>query len=117
MSYRKILEVPFSERERKTKLVPWVEDKIKKLECDLAKNFRDRKIPTLGGKSLADWLYDNCRHPLSHAATNAQVRDPSDYNDIEDVRWANTVMSELAKKIITEVLLVDYSKNGGRNWD
>lgn len=106
MCYRKILETPFEKNELAKKLVPWIDEKINNLECDVARAFRDRQFTALDGKSLADWLYESCRHPLSHATRDLEVRDASDYNDREDIKWANTVMKELACKIITEILEV-----------
>lgn len=106
MCYRKILETPFAKKDLTKQLVPWIEDRINSLESDLAKNFRDRKIEVLKGKSVADWLHENCRHPLSHATKDFQVIDASDYNDREDIKWANTVMEELACKAITGLLNV-----------
>ena len=104
MCYRKVLETPFSKDELPKKLVPWIDEKISNLESNVARAFRDRHFRTLDDKSLADWLYESCRHPLSHAAKDLKVIDASDYNDREDIKWANTVMKELACKTITEIL-------------
>jgi hypothetical protein len=106
MCYRKILETPFAQKEMPKKLVPWIDKKINNLECSVAKAFRDRQLRLLDQKPLSEWLKDNCRDPLFHAAKNLQVRDPSNYDDREDIKWANTVMKELACKLITEILKV-----------
>jgi len=75
----------------------------------LAKNLRDRRIKELSNKPLADWLYKDGRQALSHATIGQFIRDPNNYDDWDQIKWANTVMEELAKQCIIDKLKVPKS--------
>ncbi|WP_044557260.1 methylamine utilization protein MauJ [Halobacteriovorax marinus] len=108
LCFYKILEVPFEKSKHKDK-VEWIKECITTLESELACSFRDRKVHYLGGKSLDEWLYIDGRHGVAHAHLNHPVRDPNNYQDWEDIKWANTVLEELAKKTIVQKLSVQES--------
>lgn len=100
LCYAKILEIPF---EKGTLKGAWIEEQIPKLEDSLATSFRDRKIAALHDKTLADWLQKDGRHAIAHS-NHGIVRDPNNYDDWDDIKWGNTVMEELAIKLMVEVL-------------
>lgn len=110
LCYAKILEIPFKDGKRKG---VWIDQELQKLKSPLAISMRDRRIHMLGGKPLGMWLKEEGRDALSHA--NIQkgkvVRDPNSYQDWDDIKWGNTVMRELAEKVIIEELGVASKSN------
>lgn len=111
LCYDKILQIPFAEGLSKK---AWVEEQIPKLKGEFSITVRDRSIGMLEGKTLADWLYKDGRQALAHAHEGKFVRNPNNYKDWDDIKWANTVMEELASKVITEKLGVE---GRGCEWD
>ncbi len=101
LCFDKILQVPFSKGSFKGQ---WLEAQLPFLTDDLAKNLRDRKIKELSNKTLADWLYKDGRQALAHATLGQFIRDPNNYDDWDQIKWANTVMEDLAKKCIIDKL-------------
>ncbi len=101
LCFDKILQVPFQDGKLKGE---WLQAQLSFLDDELAKNFRDRRIKELSDKTLADWLYEDCRHALAHARLGQFIRDPNNYDDWDQIKWANTVMEELAKKCIINKL-------------
>lgn len=105
LCYAKILEIPFKDGTEKG---IWIDESIQHLESNLAVSMRDRRIDVLGGKTLGLWLQKDGRNALSHAKIQSGklVRDPNSYRDWNDIKWGNTVMRELAEKVIVEELSV-----------
>jgi len=105
MCYAKILEIPFGNGNAKG---VWIDEAIDGLHGDLAVTVRDRKIAMLGVKSLGKWLHEDGRNAISHAKirTGEFVRDPNSFKDWDEIKWGNTVMRELAEKILVEELQV-----------
>lgn len=110
LCYARILEIPFKVGRAKG---AWIDQEIQNLKSDLAVLMRDRRVHMLGEKSLGMWLTENGRHALSHANIQSRqlVRDPNNFQDWDDIKWGNTVMSELAEKAIVDQLGVP-KKNG-----
>ncbi|MBW7910716.1 MAG: hypothetical protein H3C49_05510 [Alphaproteobacteria bacterium] len=105
LCFSKILETPFKKKEAPLK-VNWIKQQILNLEDSIGTHFRDRKMATLKDKTLEDWLYEDGRHAIAHANEGRLVRDPNNYDDWQDIVWANTIMEELARKTITQLLNV-----------
>jgi hypothetical protein len=107
MCYSKILEIPFKNGKEKG---TWIDNAINGLRDDLAISVRDLRISMLGGKSLGEWLLKNGRNALSHANVRSGdiVRDPNNSKDWDEIKWGNTVMRELAEKIILEELHIPF---------
>lgn len=101
LCFDKILQVPFTNGKLKGQ---WLEAQLPFLTDDLAKNFRDRRIKELSNEPLADWLYKDGRQALAHATLGQFIRDPNNYDDWDQIKWANTVMEDLAKKCIIDKL-------------
>jgi hypothetical protein len=103
MCYAKILEIPFKDGNSKG---DWIEQEIPNLKGELATSVRDRRAHILGGETLGMWLKKEGRDALSHAniQNGKTVRDPNSYYDWDEIKWGNTVMCELAKKVIIEKL-------------
>jgi hypothetical protein len=101
LCFDKILQTPFSSAKFKGE---WIVAQIPSLADELAKNFRDRRIKELSNKTLADWLYEDGRHALVHATLGRFIRNPNNYDDWDQIKWANTVMEDLARKCITDKL-------------
>ncbi len=99
--FDKILQVPFSNGKLKGQ---WLKAQLPLLTDDLAKNLRDRRIKELSNKTLEDWLYQDGRHALVHATLGRFIRDPNNYDDWDQIKWANTVMEDLAKQCIIDKL-------------
>lgn len=108
MCFAKILEIPFTENQHKAKK-EWVEVHLNKLKSKTASTFRDRKMGVLGNKSLADWLYKYGRHAIAHARHGGIIRDPNNYDDWDEIKWANEIMQELAEDLIVQELKVPAS--------
>jgi len=108
LCFDKILQIPFKQKQAKLK-AQWIESQLLQLKDESAINFRDiqfKRIKNLENKSLASWLYKDGRQALAHAYSDEFVRDPSSYDDWDEVKWANTVMQDLAKKCIIDKLRV-----------
>lgn len=103
--FAKILEIPFIKNQHNVKKT-WVEDNLKKLNNKMAASYRDRKIMSLGNRSLADWLHEDGRHAIVHARRGQIVRDPNNYDDWDGIKWANVIMQELAERLIIQKLMV-----------
>lgn len=103
LCYAKILEIPFKDGKSKG---AWVDREILNLKGPMAILMRDRKVDMLGEKSLGMWLKEDGRDALSHANIYGRqlVRNPNNFQDWDDIKWGNTVMSELATKVITDQL-------------
>lgn len=110
LCYAKILEIPFANGRQKG---TWVDQEVQNLKSPLALLMRDRRVHILGGKPLGTWLKEDGRDALSHANVQSGkvVKDPNSYQDWDDIKWGNTVMHELAKKVIIEKLGVATSGN------
>lgn len=103
--YAKILEMPFKNGKEKSN---WIDKAINDLRDDLALTVRDRKIAMLDGKSLEKWLREDGRNALALAKLRGgkTVRDPNSFKDWDEIKWGNTVMRELAEKVIVEELQI-----------
>ncbi len=101
LCFDKILQLPFTDGKLKGQ---WLEAQLPFLTNDLAKNFRDRRIKELSNKTLADWLYEDGRQALAHATLGQFIRDPNNYDDWDQIKWANTIMEDLARKCIIDKL-------------
>jgi hypothetical protein len=103
--YAKILEMPFKNGKAKS---TWIDKAINGLRDNLALTVRDRKIAMLDGKSLEKWLREDGRNALAHAKLRGgkTVRDPNSFKDWDEIKWGNTVMRELAEKVIVEELQI-----------
>ncbi len=101
--FAKILEIPFTKDEGESK-VQWVEDQLNNLTGKLAVSFRDRKINNLCGRNLAKWLHENGRNAIAHARLEEITRDPNNYDDWDEIKWANEIMEELAEQLIIKKL-------------
>ena len=102
LCFRKILEIP-RKGDKHFDKGKWIEAQLKELKSETAKRastFLDTKI---GDMSLADWLYKKGRHAIAHGDRNI-VRDPNDYDDWDEIRWANEIMQELAETLIITLL-------------
>ncbi len=110
LCYAKILEIPFKDGKTKG---DWIDQAVPKLRTSLAKSMRDRRIHMLGEKPLGRWLKEEGRDALSHAniQSGRVVRDPNSFKDWDDIKWGNTVMHELAEKVIIEELGVQGKGN------
>ncbi len=110
LCYAKILEIPFKDGRKKG---AWIDKEVQNLKNPLAVSMRDRRIQMLGGTPLGLWLKEEGRDALSHAniKSGQVVRDPNSYQDWEDIKWGNTVMHELAEKVIIEELGVARKDN------
>jgi hypothetical protein len=100
----KILQIPFKKEEQRTHKVPWIEKQLTQLTDQLAVNFRNRKIKTLGNRTLSNWLYQDGRNAIAHAAFGEFIRDPNNYDDWDEIKWANTILKDLARKCIIDQL-------------
>jgi hypothetical protein len=101
--FYKILEIPFKKNKGKEK-ISWIREQLNYLPGNLAITFRDRKINSLSGMTLEDWLYHACRHAIAHAHKEEIVRDPNNYDDWDEIKWANTLMEDLARSVIIQKL-------------
>lgn len=101
LCFAKILEIPF--RDGKDKGI-WIDQAICELRDELALTVKDRDVVMLKGKTLGMWLKQDGRDALSHANIigGATVRDPNSYRDWDEIKWANTVMRELAERVMMD---------------
>ena len=104
LCFDKILQIPFTKQQQKTHKVPWIKSQLSQLTDKLAVNFSNKIMKNLNNKSLADWLYKDGRHPIAHANLGKFIRDPNNYDHWNEIKWANTVMQDLAKKCIVDKL-------------
>ena len=105
MCFAKILEIPFKKDQQIIKK-EWIEGQLSKLKSRTASTFRDQKIRVLGDKSLVAWLYKYGRHAIAHAGYGEIIRDPNNYDDWDEIKWANEIMQELAEALIIQKLRV-----------
>lgn len=105
MCFAKIVEIPFKKDQQITKK-EWVEGQLSGLKSKTASTFRDRKMKSLADVSLLDWLYKYGRHAIAHARYGEIIRDPNNYDDWDEIKWANEIMQELAEAIIIQKLRV-----------
>ena len=63
-------------------------------------------MASLGDRSIADWLHKDGRHAIAHARLGEIIRDPNNYNDWDEIKWANEIMQELAEMLIIQKLEV-----------
>jgi len=100
LCFSKIIEIPFKKNDRS--ISEWVEKQIASLKTDLAKTYLKRKLKVLNGQPLGRWLIENGRHAIAHAHEGSFIRDPNDYQDWDEIRWANTLMQELAVETMVQ---------------
>lgn len=102
--FDKILQIPFTGKGKGS----WMKLQMLNLTDKLAITFRDRKLKEISNKPLDEWLYEDGRHGLVHATVSEErfIRDPNNFDDWEQIKWANCVMEDLAKKIIVNELNV-----------
>ena len=105
MCFAKILEIPFKKDQQNIKR-KWVEEQLNKLKNKTASMFRDRKAESLRDRTFSDWLYKDGRHAIVHASYGAIIRDPNNYDDWDEIKWANEIMQELAEALIIQKLRV-----------
>lgn len=112
LCFDKILQIPFKKHQGKQK-AHWIESQLLQLTDELAINFRDvryERMKNSENQSLADWLYKDGRQALAHAHFEEFIRDPNNYDDWDEVKWANTVMQDLARMCIIHKLGVSDSR-------
>jgi len=102
--FAKILEIPFKGNQHKIKK-EWMERNLNELKSNKPTIFRDARAVSFSNGS-SDWFQKFGRHAIAHARQGEIIRDPNNYDDWQEIVWANSVMQELAEKLIIEKLEV-----------
>ena len=100
-SYYKIIEIPFKTGNKKGE---WIKQCLKNLKY--SKNSIER-MKRNGVQEIADWLFINGRNALNHAyAKRKKIIDISDYEDWDNIKWANEIVKEIAEVTMQKQLKI-----------
>jgi hypothetical protein len=104
VSYFKIIELAIPDGKRRKS---WIGNA---LEVDQGIGRYLHRLNQAGIEDVGAWLYKEGRNGLAHAGkAGMSTKDPSDYDDWQDIVWANEIVLHLAERILIENLQI--SKN------